>query len=298
MRALQAAPHPLFFALLVLLGAAMHAPPAGAQGESPAFSLVRLPTTTSGELGPARAAQIERVVAEAVQRFGGVEQKTAPKDSPGCDDEDTACLAALAEATGAAYVLGVRAGRFDGVVVVTATVFDAVGKELDKATVRQSGMDTEKDADFALETAIVELLAGALATEPGPPRAAAAPPPPPAPAVALDASMSQNLLLAGGTALGVGVVVAGAGLVPLFVHSSHAGSLNGRRLRYVESGGDPALLQEAAEAQREADAWQGHWNDLGIWVFWGGAVVAVAGAAMLGASFALPTEDASMGGDP
>jgi len=79
----------------------------------------------------------------------------------------------------------------------------------------------------------------------------------------------------------------GLGVIPAFMTTGAENDLTRLRGRYVDSGGDRAILDDAAAKQLEVDGNRGLWNNAGIYAAWGGALVAVAGGAALVAAFTL-----------
>ena len=100
-------------------------------------------------------------------------------------------------------------------------------------------------------------------------------------------SLRQPVLVAGAVGLGVGVTVLGLGLVPAFLANGSEADLTRLRVGYVDSGGDPAILDDAAVKQAEVDDRRALWNNVGLYAAWTGALVAIAGGAALAAAVTL-----------
>jgi hypothetical protein len=102
--------------------------------------------------------------------------------------------------------------------------------------------------------------------------------------------LREPLLIGGGAALGTGVVLASISVIPALLASGANNDLKGLRVRYIDAGRDADLLTQAEEKQKSATSLTGIWNNLGIYGFWGGVLIAALGGGALAGSFALPPE--------
>jgi hypothetical protein len=140
---------------------------------------------------------IEALTAADIQTMAKLE---ADKSAMGCDD--ASCLAEIANAMGARYVVYGRVGKLDDVILLQLNLFDAsIGKSI-------SRQDTQAAKLQEINAKIPELVVGLLKPLGGAPAPAAA-----QAAAVVETDGPSGLFLAGASVAGVGVLVGlGAGI--------------------------------------------------------------------------------------
>ena len=202
------------------------------------------------------------------------------KASAGCEGDDGSCLAELAGALGAPWVLATQAGRLSGTTVVSFHLFDATAsKTIARSTVQVSGLD---DVTARVATAVDAVGREATQDEPG--GVASSAPIGPAPSASANAKppsgLKTGLLVGGGVGIGIGAVASAIGLVPSVLYGSHQRELVDLRRAWVQNQ-DAAVLADAAQVQTQAERNRAAWNTWGIGLFWGGLAIAAAGGGAL-----------------
>lgn len=229
-----------------------------------------------------RFAALEVIAQKNVEKLLGLEAK---KQMAGCEGDDTSCLAELAGAFNAEIVAAAQAGKLGGTTVFTLQFLDSKGVTVGRGSAQVSGLD-----DLASKVAEVVDGVGRDFTKTEPGDAAAAPSTAPTAAATAPPGLREPLLIGGGAALGVGVVVAGISVIPALLASGANNDLKGLRVRYIDAGRDDDLLAQAEEKQRSATSLTGLWNNFGLYGFWGGVLIGALGGGALAGSFALPAE--------
>jgi TolB-like protein len=203
----------------------------------------------------------------------------ADKQVAGCGDNDAGCLAELAGALDVDYVAVATAGRIGGTTVFTLQLIDRAGKTSGRGTAQVSALD-----GLAGRVAAVADDVGQQVTGVPPPSGAASFTGGGVGGGRIPAGWQKPMMVGGGAGVGVGVLSLALGLTPAVLYGNAAGDLRSLRARYVDAGGDRALVDEAGELQKRAIALQGMWNNVGIYAAWGGILVGVAGGAALAAA--------------
>lgn len=185
----------------------------------------------------------------------------AEQQTVGCDT--TSCLAEVAGAMGAAYVVYGQAGRLGDVIVVQLNLFDsATGVAVGREKVETSDMG---GLPKLIEPAVDRLVAGLVRTAPEP-RAA--------PEAADDVTVLPWVVAGGGAALAaVAAVGVGAGLLPVLQHGEADALIGQYAAQPNRENLDDARAQHLAAAQASED-----WQTWGGFLVAGGSVVLLAGA--------------------
>src|ERR1043166_587870 len=111
-------------------------PPAPATTTKPAKWKLLVLDATAPDLEKSQADTLTSYIASRAARFPSLQVLSAgdlremvtveaTKQASGCDEDNKSCLAEIAGALGAEFVLTTRAGKLDGVYVVSLQVFDA-----------------------------------------------------------------------------------------------------------------------------------------------------------------------------
>lgn len=286
-------------------GAAAPPTPSPAEpGAAPVETAVETPTAdprtrvlvldTGGDRSASERVLLTQIVATRLQRFPSlrviawrdVQQRLgleADKQLAGCES-DAVCLAELTGAFDVDLVCTSTAGTLSGTTVFTLQLIDDKGVAKGRGTATLSALD---DLAAAAAATVDDAARQATGEDPVAPEQIARPA---APTTPLSSSWRLPLLVGGTAGIGMGVTAAGLGLVPLFLLRGAEGDLTTLRVRYVDSDKDTAILEEAAQKQAEADRLRGLWNSAGLPAFWGGALVAVAGGAVVAAGLLLTPE--------
>jgi hypothetical protein len=253
-----------------------------------------LVTDTAGDLDSSARTSINDMIVRRLKRFASLEVTVKREREKQLDDEHKALLEGCAgdcpDQHAAAFAVDVvavsQAGKVAGSTVFTLELFDSKGESVARGNAQVSGLD---DRDEKIASVIDEVGRSFTHQEPGDQPSSSSSAATPVAAVELP-PLRMPLLIGGGVGVGVGVVTALLGTIPALAASGAENDLKVLRTRYVDAGRDDALLDDAATKQQDAENARGQWNDGGIYAFWGGFVVAVAGGGALAASFLL--EDA------
>ena len=243
------------------------------------------------EVGKSQAATLTSLLASRAARFPSLDVMTtadlrdlakleADKAEAGCDETNASCLAELAGAMGAELVLTSRAGKLDAEYVVSLQLFDAktataVGRESVQAW---SLAELPEKIGPALD-AMLQKQTGEQPVE------VVRPVEKQRPALALDDSLRFPLQVAGGGSALVGAGVFALGVVPALGYSGKKDELRTETNAFT---GDPHQIDAAVATRKAALEDKALYNNVGRWAVLGGAVLVVAGGAVLGAAFALP----------
>lgn len=230
-----------------------------------------------------RFAQTEVVSSQDIRDLAQLE---AEKQQAGCED-GSSCLAELAGALGAKYVLSTRAGKLGSTYVVSAQVFDA-----DKGTAE--ARDTAEAWDIVeLPSKVAPLVDGVLTTALGEPVAGAAPLPVAPPRAEPRAPLRLGLQVGGAAAMGVGALVAGLGVTPYVLYQQRKGELNTRTANYT---GDADELAAATRVHADAVGLANLYNNVGRFALFGGLTLVLAGGGALAAGFLFPLDEQATAG--
>ena len=212
----------LLLPLLVLLAAL----PGLAEAEEPIQVVVLGLETT--ELDPGKVALVDGLIADAIagsprlkvltrsdiERLAAFE---AGKAMVGCD-ESSSCLAEIAGAMGAAYVVFGRIGTLDDLILVQVNLFDANKAEaVAREDVRANSL---RELDGRVQPAVKTLLAPLTGYVPEAP--------PPAEASGGNGAMIIGGLAAGGALAVAGLVAGGVGLAQIPVVEDESRSAKAR----------------------------------------------------------------------
>lgn len=287
---------PMIFATAAAAGAAdVVATPPTASAPGPTTTVTRvLVLETGGDLGPEKRLLLTNLTAARLARFADLEIMAArdiearlgleaSKQAAGCES-DSECLANLTGALDVELVCATTAGTLGGTTVFTIQIIDSAGAARARSSVQVSALD---DLAGAITRVVDDAGRAVSGAEPG--DAVVRTSGTTAAAANADTVMGlrQPILIGGAVGLGAGVVALGLGVIPAFMTTGAENDLTRLRTRYVDSGGDRAILDDAAAKQVEVDRNRGLWNNAGIYAAWGGALVAVAGGAALVAAFTL-----------
>ena len=287
--------------LLLLLGAADPAPVSTAPApEAAAPTMLRvLLLPVGGDISDATRDNLNRAIVARFKRFSGLQITPAADDvSCGGAEDRVACLQALAASANVAVVVTTSADTAGGDATVSMLVVHADGSVLADTTSSMSRMDGGTITDAASKT--LRVTADALHekdpqhfSEGGVTTTTTTKTTTTTTTTRVDQDALRSGLLMGGAAgLGVGILTIVGGAIPGALANSSATQLSTQRNRYVSSGGDAAILEEARAQQATTDGYVAAWNGIGVPVVWTGIVVTLlGGAALATAVFALPPTD-------
>jgi hypothetical protein len=287
--------------LVVLLSCALAAQaapePAPAQDGAPKRPKLLVLDVKSGDLTPDQIDALTAVVAARAQKFGQVDVASAQdirdladveaqKQAAGCDGDG--CLAELAGALGARYVLATRAGKLGSSYVVAVQLYDA---EKGEAQARDTAEAFSIDD---LSPKLITVVDGALESALGPPQdrtTTAAPA-----ATSTDGArageqgapidpVKLGLQIGGASAIIVGGALAGFGVAPLLLYNQKKGQLNQATRDYE---GKQDQLDDAAALHEEAIGLRELYNGPGRVMLVSGSVVLVLGVGALATGLVMP----------
>lgn len=286
---------PLVLAFPVRSEEAPPIPPAEAASQ-PAHTRLLVLDATGSDLEKSQAETLTAFLASRAARFSTLEVISsadlrdlvalqAEKQSIGCTEDSTACLAEIAGALGAELVLSTRAGKLDAVYVVSLQLFDAKSATAVGRTSVQAWSLAELPAK--LGPALDEILSNATHTSPVEPVTASSSSKPPL----LSAELKTPLLLGGAGGAGTGLLLAGAGITPALMYASSKGELAKATGGFT---GEDAQITDAQEIRTRAIGQRDFYNGVGRWLVLSGVALTVVGGAALAMSFFLPeTEGAT-----
>lgn len=286
---------PLVLAFPVRSEEATPTPPAEAAAQTGRTRLLVLDTAGS-DLEKSQAETLTAFLASRAARFIPLEVISsadlrdlvalqAEKQSTGCTEDSTACLAEIAGALGAELVLSTRAGKLDAVYVVSLQLFDAKSATaVGRASVQAWSL---AELPAKLGPALDEILRNATHTSPVDPLTASSSSKPPL----LSPELKTPLLLGGAAGAGTGLLLAGAGITPALMYASSKGELAKATGGFT---GEDAQIAAAQELRARALGQRDFYNGVGRWLVLSGVALAVVGGAALAVSFFLPeTEGAT-----
>jgi hypothetical protein len=280
-----------------------HAAPAAAPAPSeppaaeppPAKPKLLVLDVKAADLSQEQAGALTDVVATRAARFGQADviaaadvrqllDLEASKAESGCDDNGS-CLAELAGALNADWVLASRAGKIGNRFVVTMQLYDAKkGSVATRDTVEAYAVDElPGQLGTMVDRVLTTSLGEAVPTTAAPTKADAATKPD---TVEASSPVWLPLQIGGGAAAVVGLAASIGGLVPLVMYGQAKADLLNRTRKY---DGKESQLEEATEVHRQAIATRDAYNNVGRFAVIGGAVLLVGGGAALAAGFLLPT---------
>jgi len=240
-----------------------------------------------GDLEEGQRARLSNLVASRLGRFGGLvvtRQREARLDEAArtalaaCALDDATCLGAAAASLGKAVIVAGTAARVSGQLAVSLIAVSREGVEIGTAKGSLSGSPDEAAAGVA---ALVDDLGRAITGEEP---ADAVGPTHVAPAASDDGlDLQQLAVTGGGAALATGAVVFLVAAIPGLLTGAAESDLTTLRVRYVDSGGDRAILDEASLKQADVDAYRGVHNSIGVASLWTGGLLAVVGGGLLAA---------------
>jgi hypothetical protein len=255
----------------------------------------------SVELEPGQAETLTALLAARAARFPSLRVMSsadlreladleADKQEAGCDDDNASCLAEIAGALGADLVLTTRAGRLDGIFIVSLQLFDARRATAEgRASVQAWSLGELPEKMGPALDEILETATGARPVEPR--RAAAAVERPP---LAVDQGTRLGLQVGGGIAAAAGVLAVASGALPALAYDRAKTELRDRTTAFT---GATAEIDEARDLREEALAQKELYNGVGRWVLTAGAALVAAGGIAVAAGFFLPAADEE-GGAP
>ena len=241
----------------------------------------------TGDLEPSALSNLTSVVLNRLRRFPPLEVISESNSDKLLSDEKRAQLGTIDGVVGAASALGglvtvTTAGKVGGSTVFTLELFDSTGSIVQRGSAQVSGLD---DLHTTVTRVVDDVGRGLTGAEPGSAAAASSSTAPSASVSPPTPSLRTPVLVWGGAAVGVGALSMVLGLIPALVADGAEGDLKVLRTRYVKAGRDDAILTEAAHKHVVINDARTLWNDVGIFAFWGGFVVAAAGGATLAAAF-------------
>jgi hypothetical protein len=242
----------------------------------------------TGTLDAAERSTLTSLLATEFARFDGLDvvargdvarllELEGERQAAGCDDG--ACLAELVGALDVDLAAVAQAGRVGGTTLFTLQLVDRKGSTVAQGSAEVSDLD-----DLLGRVRAVVATVGTQVTGEEPDDAGAAAVPAGSSSsspLGLVAGWRLPLLVGGAVTFGLGAVVAGVGFVPLQLYGSARNDLRDLRVEYVGSGGDDAVLDQAAARQRDAEGLRQMWNQGGVPAVWIGSTVAVVGATAL-----------------
>jgi TolB-like protein len=229
----------------------------------------------------ARAARFESLDVVSAAELRDLADLQAEKLRAGCDDDAQACIAELAGALGAQYVLTSRAGKLEGVFVVTASLFDAkTGTAQGRASVEAWSL---AEVPQKLGPQLDEILEKATGTKPKSDVVAEAPK-----KEGLDPAVINAMRIGGGVTAVVGVGLFTLGAIPGFTYNQKKQDLI---IKTAEFTGDPAQLDEAERIHADAVAARDLYNSIGVWGVATGVVMVLVGGGAVAASFFVPVAE-------
>ncbi len=170
----------------------------------------------------ARAARFPALDVTSATDIRDMAALEADKQQMGCDQGSTSCLAEIAGAMGADFVLSTHAGKLDGVIVVALQLFDArVASGEGRASVQGWSLAELPDKIGPALDDILEKATGGKPVEVKAPKKAA----PDKPALAVNDTLRFGLEVGGGVGAAVGVAGAALGAVPALVYGSKKNEL-------------------------------------------------------------------------
>jgi hypothetical protein len=284
-------------ALLMMQAPASEAPASGeaAASEAQRPEAVRekllVLDVKSGDLSADQVATLTQMIASRAHRFAQVDAVSsadlrelatleAEKQEAGCEGDS--CLAELAGALGARYVLSTRAGKIGSSTVVSVQLYEAT-----KGTVEARDTVEVFDLD-ELPAKVSPLVDGVLTQVLGAPLSGAAPLPQAPPKKGGSDPLRLGLQVGGGAGLAVGVVSAALGVIPFAIYQQKKGDLLSLQEGYA---GDTAELEGAQGLQTDLRNMRALYNNVGRFAVIGGVTLAVLGGGALAAGFLLPPLD-------
>jgi hypothetical protein len=245
----------------------------------------------SGDLSADQVATLTQMIASRAHRFAQVDAVSsadlrelatleAEKQEAGCEGDS--CLAELAGALGARYVLSTRAGKIGSSTVVSVQLYEAT-----KGTVEARDTVEVFDLD-ELPAKVSPLVDGVLTQVLGAPLSGAAPLPQAPPKKNGSDPLHLALQVGGGAGIAVGVVSAALGVIPYAIYQQKKGELLSLQKNYA---GDTVELESAQGLQTDLRNMRALYNNVGRFAVIGGVTLAVLGGAALAAGFLLPPLD-------
>jgi hypothetical protein len=223
-------------------------------GDLPAAQRETLTSLVAARLS--RFADLEVVSQSNVEQLLGLE---AQKQLSGCGGDDgSGCLAELAGALDAKVIAVAQAGKLGGTTVFTLQLLDPQGATVGRGTAQVSGLDDLAGRVESVIDGVGREFTGDEPSDQAPPASTSSTST--TTSSSAEPALKTPLLIGGVTALGLGIVVAGVGVLPALSASSAEGELKTLRVQYVKAGCDDDLLQQAAQKQRDVDDARGQWN--------------------------------------
>jgi hypothetical protein len=212
--------------------------------------------------GLARDARLEVVTSGDVRKQLELEGE---KQSAGCDEGSSACLAEVASALGATLVVYGTLGEIDGLQILTLNLFDSTASApINRVVVQDASL---RGLTARIDGATQELVATYFANRPAGARVKLLVMDLDSTSSAREADTVSPLLIAGAATAGVGVVVAGLGAGGLVL-----GAL-------ADGAADDLALSQADAKQKYAE--RNTWGALGFGGLGVGAAALAAGAALV-----------------
>jgi hypothetical protein len=190
-------------------------------------------------------------------------------------------MAELVGALDVDVVAVARAGRLGGATIFTLQLVDRSGTTKARGSAQVSARDDLGGQVGEVVDDVGHQLTGDEPVDAPAPRSSSSQSS--APLAAYLAGLKTPLLIGGGSAAGVGVILVVAGVTPALLYSGAESELRVLRLRYVDGGGDQAVLDAAVQKQADAEGWRRAWNSVGVYAVWSGLLLATAGGGALAA---------------
>ena len=225
----------------------------------------------------ARFASLEVVSSADLRDLAKLEGE---KQAAGCDEASASCLAEIAGALGADFVLSTRAGKLDAVYVVSLQLFDArvataegrgsvqgwtlaelpekIGPVVDEILSKATG-------DKPHEAVVVQKVAG--------------------PAVTVDDTHRFGLQVGGGAAVLAGGIAIALGATPAILYGQKKDALQKATASF---DGSADAIARASRVHDDAVGLRDLYDGVGRWGVLGGTALVIGGGAALAAGFFLP----------
>jgi TolB-like protein len=192
------------------------------------------------------------------------------KQAAGCDD-DSSCLAEIAGALGADYVVTGQLGKLDTRLILTLNLFDAGKKEaINRVTVKADSLDQMPEQVESAVFRLIAPLSGNDASGAG---------------VAVDGEgpgIMPWILVGSGTGiLTVGLISAMVGGLNWMAIGGDREILAGLQTEAETSGLTPERRQDIVEVQNNLEEDVALWNTIGLPAFWGGVTLSAVGTGLL-----------------
>jgi TolB-like protein len=193
------------------------------------------------------------------------------KQAAGCDD-DSSCLAEIAGALGADYVVTGQLGKLEKRLILTLNLFDAQKKEaVNRVTVKADTLDgMPEQVESAVSRLVDPISPGTGVSNEGEPGV-----------------LPWVLAGSGAVVMGLGLISGLIGGLNWLAIASDREALQGLQAQAESDGLTPDLRQDIVTAQDTLEEDVAIWNVFGLPALWGGVAVTAVGAGVLGWGIAM-----------